>query len=172
MTRRAWRRHVPEVGGAERLAAARAGEHGERGVDGERGSITIPLIGLIVVILGVCALGVAITGVHLDRNELQARADGAALAASQGLDPAVAYVKGARPVDPQEARRRAREYLRSFPEVRDGLEDIAIAAVDVDPDGRVRVTLTARAHPPLASWFTHRTGMAVPLSARGSARAI
>lgn len=137
-----------------------------------RGSITILTTGVLVVILMVIGVGTAITGVHLERTELQHAADSAALAASQAVDPERIYVDSSGAViHTGSARRAAEEQLRSYPIDSTRTEDLRIAEVSVDADGTVRVVLTARTHPPLAGWLTRRTGTSIPLTVEGEARA-
>lgn len=136
------------------------------------GSMTILTTGVLVVILLVAALGAAITGVHLERNELQHAADATALAASQGLDPAELYIPGDEtPVTPSSAREAAEAHLATYPFDPSRTTGITLASVEVDPDGSVRVVLTARTDPPLAGWFTRGTGTSIPLAVDGEARA-
>lgn len=137
-----------------------------------RGSITILTTGVLVVILLVIGVGTAITGVHLERTELQHAADSAALAASQAVDPARIYVDSSGAViHAGSARRAAEDHLRSYPLDTDRTEDLRIADVTVDAEGTVSVVLTARTHPPLAGWFTRRTNASIPLTVEGEARA-
>ncbi|WP_083713329.1 pilus assembly protein TadG-related protein [Brachybacterium sp. P6-10-X1] len=136
-----------------------------------RGSITILTTGVLVVILMVIGVGTAITGVHLERTELQHAADSAALAASQAVDPARIYVDSSgAAIHTGSARRAAVEQLRSYPIDSTRTEDLRVADVSVDADGTVHVVLTARTHPPLAGWFTRRTNTSIPLTVEGEAR--
>lgn len=138
--------------------------------------MTILTTGVLVVILLVIAVGVAITGVQLERNELQSAADGAALAASQGFDAGQIYgpdgAAGRAPVPTEEdAERAARDYLTDYPLDTDRTHDLRISAVTVASDGTVRVQLSARTDPPLVGWFTRGTDTSVTLHAAGTARA-
>lgn len=136
-----------------------------------RGSMTILTTGVLVVILMVIGVGTAVTGVHLERNGLQAAADSAALAASQAVDPARLYTTGdGNALHAGFARRAAQEQLRRYPLDTTSTEDVQVLDVSVDGDGTVRVVVTARTHPPLAGWFTRRTGLSVPLTVQGEAR--
>lgn len=137
-----------------------------------RGSMTILTTGVLVVILMVIGVGTAITGVQLERNGLQYAADSAALAASQAVDPARIYADGdGASLHVGSARQAAEEHLRSYPHHSDRLENLHIADVSVDPDRTVHVVLSASTHPPLAGWFTRGTGMSIPLTVTGEARA-
>ena len=137
-----------------------------------RGSMTILTTGVLVVILMVLAVGTAITGVQLERNGLQYAADSAALSAAQAVDPSRIYTEdGGAPIHEGSARAAAEAHLREYPHATTRTEAIAVSSVVVDPDGTVRVVLTARTHPPLAGWFTRGTGTAIPLTVEGEARA-
>lgn len=141
----------------------------------DTGTMTILTTGILVVILMVIGVGVAITGVHLERNELQAMADGSALAASQAFDEAQLYAPGASAattpaVTRDRARRAAADYLQAYPSGSTRLRDARIDRLDVAEDGTVTVVLVARVDPPLVDWFTRRTGTAVTIRASGDAR--
>lgn len=137
-----------------------------------RGSMTILTTGVLVVILGVIAVGTSVTGVHLERNRLQHAADSAALAASQALDPGSLYGPGSGSVVTEaDAERAARDHLMTYPLDSTRTEDLHLESVEVEPGGTVRVQLSASSHPPLAGWFTRGTGLAVPLTVHGEARA-
>lgn len=137
-----------------------------------RGSMTILTTGVLVVILMVIGVGTAITGVHLERTDLQHAADSAALAASQAVDPVRIYASGdGAAIHAESARRAAQDHLREYPLDTSRTEDLRIADVSVDGDGTVRVVLAARTHPPLAGWFTRGTGTSIPLTVHGEARA-
>ncbi|GAA1711794.1 pilus assembly protein TadG-related protein [Brachybacterium phenoliresistens] len=138
----------------------------------DSGTMTILTTGVVAVVLMVIALGVAITGVHLERNGLQHAADGAALAASQTVDEAGLYTPGAQATTtPALARRAAEDFLARYPLGDGRLRDVGVARVDVAEDGTVSVTLTGRVDPPLVGWFTSATDMSIPLTTLGEARA-
>lgn len=135
------------------------------------GSMTILTTGVLVVILMVIAVGTSITGVHLERNRLQHAADGAALAASQAIDPSGLYGPGSGAVPSESAARQAvADHLATYPIDTTRTENIDIGAVRVDADGTVHVQLAATTHPPLAGWFTRGTGISVTLAVEGEAR--
>lgn len=137
-----------------------------------RGSMTILTTGVLVVILMVIGVGTAVTGVHLERTELQHAADSAALAASQAMDPARLYDSaGGDALHEGSARRAAEDHLRSYPLDTTRTENLHVQSVEVDEDRTVRVVLSARTHPPLAGWFTRGTGLSIPLTVYGEARA-
>lgn len=133
--------------------------------------MTILTTGVLVVLLMVVAVGTAITGVHLERNRLQHAADGAALAASQALDPADMYGPGAGAVPSEtDAREAALEHLSTYPIDSTRTENLDVTDVQVESDGTVRIQLSASTHPPLAGWFTQGTGLSVALVVEGEAR--
>lgn len=163
--RTARRRHGPM-----RAVLSACGALGQRWRE-DRGTVTILLIGVLVVILMVIAVTTSITGIHLDRNRLQYAADGAALAAAQAIDPDEVYGGGSGGVvDEDEARRRATDYLAADPATLSDLQDVTITTVQVGADGTVRITLEAGAHPLLVGWLTEASASPVPLIAVGEAR--
>lgn len=138
----------------------------------DSGTITVLLIGVLVVILMVMAMGGAVTGVHLERNGLQHAADTAALAASQALTPEGIYddqVNSA--VSPTQARQIAAEHLAEYPFGERRLHDVSIDSFEVASDGTVRLTVSAGTHPPLLGWFLQGAGISIPLQVTGQARA-
>lgn len=142
----------------------------------DAGTMTILTTGILAVILMVIGAGVAITGVQLQRNELQSMADGAALSASQAFTETELYAPDAAPGSPPtvsrtEAERATRDYLRAYPSDSTGLRDVSVASVGVDPDGTVRVVLAARSDPPLIGWVTRRSDLSITIHAAGDARA-
>lgn len=137
----------------------------------DRGTITILLIGVLVVLLMVTAVTAAVTGVHLDRNRLQHAADGAALAGSQAIDPDAIYGPGADgTIDQAEAEARASDYLASGPIATGELRDVRITEMEIGADGTVRVTVEASTHPMLISWLTEAVQQPIPLTVVGEAR--
>lgn len=142
----------------------------------DAGTMTILITGILVVILMVVGVGVAITSVQLERNELQAMADGAALAASQAFDEADIYGPGAAQnrtpvVRTAAAREAAARYLRQYPSDSSRLRGAVLDGVAVAADGTVRVQLAARTDPALIGWVTRRGDLAITLHAAGDARA-
>jgi len=136
------------------------------------GSMTVLTTGVLVVVLMVIGVGTSITGVHLERNALQHAADSAALAASQAVDEHALYTKGEGPlVLPASARAAAEQHLRDYPPSSGRTVDIHVTSVSTAGDGTVHVVVAAATHPPLAGWFTRGTGIAVPLTVEGEARA-
>ncbi len=138
----------------------------------DAGTLTVLIIGVLVVILMVIGMGTAVTGVNLERNGLQHCADAAALAASQALDSDPLYAeRTGRSVNPELARQRVVEYLRDSPDPSARLENLRIGEITVGADGTVTVELQAQTHPPLVGWFTRGARSPIPLRVVGEARA-
>lgn len=136
------------------------------------GSMTVLTTGVLVVILMVMAVGTAVTGVHLERAALQDMADSAALAGAEAMAPSRLYSGGGGTVvDGPSARKAAEGHLAEHPSTSQRSRGITVTSVDVDPDGTVRVVVTAKVDPPLAGWFTRGTGTSVPVAVEGEARA-
>src|SRR5699024_1078692 len=109
---------------------------------------------------------------HLERKAHQYAADIAALADDQSEEAACIYTARKDAANHEGADSAAAEaHLRDYAHATTRTEAFAVSAVTVDPDGTVRVVLTARTHPPLAGWFTRGTGTAIPLTVEGEARA-
>lgn len=115
----------------------------------ERGS-TIPLIiGCALVVATLVGVVVDASAAFLRRGQLDALADGAALAATEGVEGEAAYTQGLGPrleIDPGQASRDVRRYLASagattrYPGLR------VVVRTDAD---RVVVHLVAPLHLPL-----------------------
>ncbi|GAB2547586.1 pilus assembly protein TadG-related protein [Brachybacterium huguangmaarense] len=167
------------------VAAPRGEEVARHRLRDDQGTMTILLIGVLVVILMIVGVGVAITSVQLERNELQSMADGAALASSQAFSESSIYAGtnrtgdgggggpagGAPAVDRAEAERTARAYLRAYPSLSTRLRDVRVVDVSVSPDGAVSVELAARTDPALVGWVTRRTDLSFTIRASGTGRA-
>lgn len=151
------------TGAQGRRAALRAG------LRRDEGTITILLVGVLVVVLMVIGVGVSITGVHLQRTELQDAADAAALAASQSVESQSFYGTGER-LTAASARSSAEHHLSTYIHLTSGIDQARIEAVDVGSDGTVRLTLVGRAHPPLIGWLVD-SGMEIPVTVVGEAHA-
>lgn len=77
----------------------------------ERGTITVMTIGFFAVVGLLVAVVVNASGAFLERRELDNLADGAALAAADGLDTEAFYTGGEVTVDPAQARRLVAQYV-------------------------------------------------------------
>ncbi|MCS6710985.1 glycerate kinase [Brachybacterium sp. EF45031] len=128
--------------------------------------MSVLTLGLIVVILMVVALGAAVSSVQLDRHELQDAADGAALAASQGIDESGLYEpdrdRTGIPLSEGEMRRAARSYLDAYPFESPRLRDVTLVDVTRQPGGEVTIRLAARTDPALIGWLTRGADRPVP----------
>jgi uncharacterized membrane protein len=129
-----------------------------RRVGADEGQLTILLVGLLVLVLTVLALGWDVGNWLIGRRALNDAADGAAIAAASELDRARYYASGG--VDVRGAGTAARATVAEYAEL-SGIDGLAAsAAVDVDPDGRARVTVRATA--PAATTFLHLLGLVAP----------
>jgi hypothetical protein len=91
---------------SRRLGAARA----------ERGQTSLLIVGLAVVVLLMVGVVVDASAAYLRRSGLDSLADGAALAAAEGIESSQVYVGGLGPradLDPAMARGYVADYLRA-----------------------------------------------------------
>jgi len=121
---------------------------------GDRGQISLLLIGYAAIALVLIVVGIDVSAVFLARRALASTADAAALDGAQALDRTAVYggaVSGcgaALPIDPAAARQRA------VAVVADDADDLRRAFRSVDPAdvrvdaGTVTVRLTGRARVP------------------------
>lgn len=98
----------------------------------ERGSVTVMTIGFLVVIALLLAVVVNATAAYLQRQEVANLADGAALAAADGLDEAAFYANQRVELDAASARALVGDYLAG--------EEVSSVRVGV-VDGTVTVRL-------------------------------
>lgn len=113
---------------------------------GERGSVTLWLLGLSVMLLGLGALSVELWHAVAQRQALVGVADAAAYAAASGLDETAARERGQVRLAPARARRLAATVIAA------GTRDQPVLGWDVRvaSDGRaVTVTVEGRADSPL-----------------------
>ena len=78
----------------------------------ERGQITIMTIGFLTVVLMLAVVVVDASHAFLERRELDNLADGAAIAAADGLDEARFYTAGRVEIDARSSRERVARYLQ------------------------------------------------------------
>jgi uncharacterized membrane protein len=117
---------------------------------GERGQITLLVIGFAVILVSLVAVVVDASQVVLLRRTLASMADGAALSAAQQLAEQDLYAGRLierLPLDPAASRAAAVDYVASS-----GL-DVTVVDVSVSAD-RVTVALSARADLPLVGAVT------------------
>jgi hypothetical protein len=97
-------------------AAASPNRTGRERTDSERGQTTLLIIGFAVVAMMMLAVAVDASAAYLRRSGLDSLADGAVLAAADGIESRQVYEGGLgrrATIDPQAARRNVAEYLRS-----------------------------------------------------------
>jgi uncharacterized membrane protein len=147
---------------------ARPAAHAHRRLEDEDGQLTILLVGLIVLVLMVLALGWDASNWLIGRRALNDTADGAAIAAASEIDVGRYYATAGESVafDRGAVRDTAVDFVTTS-----GIEGVkATADVDVGPDGRPRVTVAATA--PANSFFVHLLGFVPPrMEARATASA-
>jgi len=82
----------------------------------ERGQVTVMILGFLVLVVLVAVVVVDASAAYLHRQSLSALADGAALAAADGVQGRQVYAGGlgdVAQIDPDVARRHVDAYLRS-----------------------------------------------------------
>lgn len=82
----------------------------------DRGTVTVLVVGFIVVVALLAAVVVDASAAYLRRQSLMSLADGAVLAAADGVEGEQVYTAGLGAhavVDPQAAQRYAADYLRT-----------------------------------------------------------
>lgn len=132
---------------------------------GERGHITLLVIGFAVILVSLVAVVVDASQVVLLRRTLSSVADGAALAAAQSLAEEAFYTGQAAdmlPVDPTIAHSLVVDYLTGV--------DVPLRLLEVSVvDDRVTVTVAATADLPLVGAVTS-SFEGTTVTARASAR--
>lgn len=98
----------------------------------DRGTITVMTLGFFVVLGLLAAVVINASDAFLERRELDNLADGAALAAADGLDADAFYTGGEVTVDPAQAQRLVAAYVAG--------SDARVVSVRTT-DGRVSVRL-------------------------------
>lgn len=128
--------------------------------DGEAGQVMILTLGLAMVVLGLVFVVASVSAVQIERKQLLAMADAAALDASSRIDAATYYASGSGRVEVTDATVRAAvgEYVASHRTAL-GLERAGVGEPTGSPDGRsARVTLVSVADLPLVPWFLEDAG--------------
>jgi uncharacterized membrane protein len=92
----------------------------------ERGTVTVMTIGFLVLVGLLLAVVVNATAAYLQRQEVANLADGAALAAADGLDEAAFYADRRVELDPAASRALVEDYLAG--------QDVAGVDVAVEAD--------------------------------------
>lgn len=140
---------------------------------GERGQVMILTLGLAMVVLALIFVVASVSAVQIERKQLLAMADAAALDAATRIDAAAYYASGSGEVEVSDATVRAAvgQYVASH-RVALGLERARMGEPTGSPDGRTaRVTLVTVADLPLVPWFLEEMGAGVPLRVTTTARA-
>lgn len=138
----------------------------------ERGTITVYVLGLAVIVMMLIAGTVAVTSAHLSRMRLLDAADGAALAAAGALDEG-AYRRGVGdgvPLSDTSVRRRAAQYLAA---VRRPSSVLAwrLTSGTGSPDGRTAVVvLTGDAELPMVGSLLRDLGGGITITVVSRAR--
>lgn len=121
----------------------------------ERGQITVMTIGFFVLLGFLAIVVINSSAAFLQRQELDNLADGAALAAADGLDERAFYQAGADDevrIDPREARRLALDYLGSS---NGSLAEVSVTATDDEVRVRIERTVSLAIAPP--GWTSETT---------------
>ncbi len=128
----------------------RRGRRGPRGRRGQRGQTTLLIIGFAIVAVMMVGVVVDASAAYLRRSGLDSLADGAALAAADGIQGRQVYEGGLgrrAEIDPAVARRYVGEYLRAVG-ASTRYPGLAVA-VDASTD-RVVVRVSAPLHLPIS----------------------
>ncbi|MGL4743264.1 MAG: pilus assembly protein TadG-related protein [Dermatophilaceae bacterium] len=140
---------------------------------GERGSISLYIVGLAMVAIVLITGTVAVTSAQVTRMQVLDVADGAALAAANALDRD-AYEDGVRgyvPVSTPSVRKQAAAYL-AVREPPPRVSAWRLTPATGAPDGRTAlVGLTARIRVPLIGAVLEQLGGEVTISVESRARA-
>ncbi len=98
----------------------------------EQGSVTLWMLGLVILVFGVGALSIDLWNVFAQRRTLVAVADAAAVAGASGIDEVHFRETGIVVLDPERAYARAMQSLQDTPDVA-GIEvmDVAIVGDEV-----------------------------------------
>lgn len=119
--------------------------------DDESGSVLLLILGFGIVVLALAFVVASISALHIERKQLLAAADAAALDAASLLDEERFLAENAQDflISPDQVTARVEDYLASFgPAI--GLDDPRVVAASVGEDGRtVTLTLSGRADLPL-----------------------
>lgn len=138
-----------------RSARLRARIAGTASGEAQSGQIMILTLGLAMVVLALVFVVVSVSSVQIERKQLLAMADAAALDAATRIDAAAYYASGRGEVEVSDSTVRIAvgDYLANHAGAI-GLERARMAEPTGSPDGRtVEVTLTTVADIPLIPWF-------------------
>ena len=138
----------------------------------ERGSISLFILGLTLLVMLLVAGAVAVTSAHLSRMRLLDLADGAALSAANALDES-AYAQGVGesvPLSNASVQEQAASYLHSRP--RPGsISEWRLAPGTGTPDGRTAVVVVVgEAELPMVGPALRDLGISVTIRVESRAR--
>jgi uncharacterized membrane protein len=139
-------------------------------VRSDEGTVLLLILGLVVVAALFVAVVTDISALYLERRELIAAADGAALAGAQAVDEESVYLDGLPasgpvPLDQEAAEQAARDYLADSGLLTGKLEvSISTSATTVS------VVLATRLDLPVASTVTAGASGSAAVSASATAR--
>ncbi len=140
------------------------------GVRSDEGTVLLLIIGLVVVAGLLVAVVTDISALYLERRELIAAADGAALAGAQAVDEEAVYLNGLPasgpvPLDQAAAERAVRDYLADA-----GLLSSRLRISISTSSTTVSVELATRLDLPVASTVTAGASGTAAVSASATAR--
>ncbi|MRJ76696.1 hypothetical protein GEV29_09120 [Aeromicrobium sp. SMF47] len=115
----------------------------------EEGQITVMTIGFLVFIGLLAAVVINASAAFLERQELENMADGAALAAADGLSRDIFYRRGEVTLDDAEARRLVGSYVTG-----DGIRIVRVSTDEEEVSVRLERSIDLAISPP---GFTSRT---------------
>jgi Flp pilus assembly protein TadG len=141
--------------------------------EGERGQISLLILGFTVIALMLIIGAVDVTAVQLARTRLLDAADSAALDASDALENGTAYSKGLRSaieISNDSVRRSAAEYLAVQPRPH-GISSWVLVDGTGSPDGQTAVIrLRGTAEIPIAAKVVAAFGGSVDITVESRAR--
>lgn len=158
---------------AHRVRARLAATGGE---NRESGQIMMLSLAYALIALALILVIASASAVHIERKQLLALADAAALDAADAIDLEVFYGGGAAepgsvPLTDSTVRAAVVRHVATSPSAA-GLVGVAVAAPTGTPDGATaQVTLRAVARPPFVPWVLVGRAGGIPLQATSSARA-
>lgn len=138
----------------------------------ERGSISLHILGLTLVVMLLVAGAVAVTSAHLSRMRLLDLADGAALSAANALDES-AYAQGVGesvPLSNASVQEQAASYLHARPRPA-SISEWRLAPGTGTPDGRTAVVVVVgKAELPMVGPALRDLGISVAIRVESRAR--
>ena len=180
---RSWLTRLRQLTRLTQLAVAR------RGAAGESGQIMLLTLAYALIALSLVLVIASASAVHLERKQLLALADGAALDAADAIDLDLFYgadeadsvlavsgdgaagVGGVVPLSDDAVRRAVAQHIQLAPSAA-GLSGLVVGEPTGSPDGvTAQVTLGAVARPPLIPWVLVGWSDGIALSVTSTARA-